>query len=525
MDSCSALQELSRTLQQSQAGHQHSPNAAMPRHHVSHSLPLQQPRSALSARPSRSLLPDELQRLASLQEKKKEQQGSPPCLQHLWPQGLPRVDVQVPYWGTNLQQLPPTSSPLLRLEPPQERLLVSTPGTGMQQQLLGGQGQPTTLPSPLRDLDPLQARPGTDLAGGALPEHTQCSSGSQAAQQESPGRQSSLGRFLSGMVQKVKGRSPLSRQSSVVPLSSPPASPAPVSSQKAAAGLLSAAVPKAALLQGLPAPALTMPGPQQATTGQQAAAGASAAAPWPAGAVLQGLPAQATTVLGPMTAQQIAAGAPAAAPGTAAVPSQPLPAISEVPAQTPTMLQADTAVLTAKGAALAMQHAGEVPPLPTPAQARQPPAGTHSTSGASSSSGATSGSSSSAGSSTASASESDSDSESDGGSASDLEEAGAAVEGQLALSQQIDEHPVGTKGDADAQAQPCNAEKASGGGVSASVNAEPAGETGTVAIKCAVFAQQGMAHAHGLSAMFLCKQLCYLYMSRSRLLPIGAVLD
>lgn len=473
MDSCSALQELSRSLQQSQAGHQHSPNAAMPRHHASHSLPLQQPRSALSARPSRSLLPDELQRLASLQEKKKEQQGSPPGLQHLWPQGLPRVAVQVPYWGTNLQQLPPTSSPLLRLGTPQERLVVNTPGTGMRQQLLGGQGQLKTLPSPLRDLDPLQDRPGTDLAGGALSEHTQCSSGSQAAQQESPGRQSSLGRFLSGMVQKVKGRSPLSRQSSVVPLSSPPASPAPVSSQKAAAGLLSAAVPKAALLQGLPAPAPTMPGPQQATTGQQAAAGASAAAPWPAGAVLQGLPAQATTVLGPMTSQQIAAGAPAAAPGTAAVSSQPLPAISEVPAQTPTMLQADTAVFTAKGAALAMQHAGEVPPLPTPAQARQPPAGTHSTSGASSSSGATSGSSSSAGSSTASGSESDSDSdsESDGGSASDLEEAGAAVDGQLALSQQIDEH---------AQAQPSNAGVASGGGVLASVKAESAGETGTL---------------------------------------------
>ena len=493
----------------------------MPRHHVLHSLPLQQPCSVLCARPSRDLLPVELQRLASLQTKERAQQGSPPGLQKSWPQGLPRVDMQSPHWGTRQQQLPPTSSPVLRLGIPQEPLKVAPPGNGMQQQLLGEQGQPNPLPSPPWDLNSLQARLRTAPADASSPQHTKSSSGSQAAQQESFGRRLSLGRFLSGVVQKVKGHSPLSRQSSVAPLLSPAALPAPVSSQQAAAGLLSAAVPRAASLQGLPAAAPAVLGPEtaiigqqavagagapapraaplqglpaaapavldppQATTGQQALAAASPAAPRAAADVSQGVTAQVPTVPGPHQAtpdHQADAGATAAVPRAGATPSQPLPAISEVPAPTPAIPPAGTAVPAAKGAALTMQHAVEELPLPTPVQAREPPAGTGAPSGASSSSGSGSDSSSSAGSST----ESGSDSES--GSASDAEEAGAAIEGQPPLGHlpgmgQL--HPGGTKGDAEAPAQLNTAEGAPGGGVLALVTAEPAGEMGAL-LHCSV---------------------------------------
>ena len=452
----------------------------MPRHHVSHSLPLQQPRSLLSGRPSRSLLPDELQRLASLQETLKAQQGSPPGLQKQRLQGLPWVCVQDPHWGTSLQQLPFTGSPCQPLRVPQESLKVVTPGHGMRQPPLSWQGQPNTLPVPLQDLDSLHARPGTDSAGLPSPQPTQSSSGSQAAQQESPRRQSSLGMFLSGMVHKVRGHSPLSRQSSVAPLLSPPALSAPGSSQKVAASLLTAAVPRAAPLQGLPAEAPALPGPQQAVTGPRATAGATAAAARAAEAMLQGVPAQVPTMPGPHqapTSRQVGAGATAAATRAGAVPPQPLPAISEVPAQTPTILPTDTAMSTAKGATLARQRCGEVLPLPTPAQARQPPAGTDATSWASSSSASSSDSSSSTGSSTASGSDSDS------GSASDAGEAGAAMEGQHALghlSGMRQPEPEDTKGDAEAPAQLRHAEGATGGGAPASVTAEPAGETGAL---------------------------------------------
>ena len=371
------------------------------------------------------------------------------------------------------------------------------------------------------NLNSPQARPGINSAEHPLPQHTQSSSGSQAAQQEAPRRQSSLGKFLSGMAQKVRGHSPLSRQSSVAPVLSPPALPVPMSSQTAAAGLLSAAVPRAAPLQSLPAEAPTVLGPEIAASGQQAVAGATATAPRAAGALLQRLPTQVPILLGPQlatTGQQAGGGAPAAAPRAAgavlqglpaqaplfglrlaltgqqnfagaspaapwaaATPSPPLPTISEVPAQTPTILQADTAVTTAKAAALAMQHAGQAALLPTPAQARQPPAGTDATSRASSGSGSSSAFSSSAGSSKASDAESESGSH--GSSASASEKTSGAVEGQPALGHLPGHRQLqseGMKGDAEALAQPNNVQGATGGGNPVSVTAAPAGKTGVV---------------------------------------------